>query len=189
MRDLIRDAADIQRLFDKKRWKYCFIGGLAVQKWGQVRITEDIDLTLFTGLGDEEKFIDDLLKMFRARIPRARAFAIENRVLLLATRNKIDLDISCGAFPFEASAVSRAKKVQVLPGIRLKLCTAEDLIVYKAFANRPIDWLDIEGIIAKQTRAKLDLKYVFGHLRSLAALKDEPGIVQKLEAMIQQNGS
>jgi adenylosuccinate synthase len=184
MRDLIRDAAKIQRLFDKKRWRYCFIGGLAVQKWGQVRITEDIDLTVFMGLGDEEKFIDELLQMFPARLPDARQFAIENRVLLVNSPGGIGLDISCGAFPFEASAVSRAKKVQVIPGIRLKLCTAEDLIIYKAFANRPIDWLDIEGIIAKQSAAKLDWIYVFGFLKPLAELKEEPDIVETLEGLI-----
>ena len=184
MRDLVRDASEIQRMLDKKRWRYCFIGGLAVQKWGQVRITQDIDLTLFTGVGDEETFIDALLKTFPARIPDARAFAIQNRVLLLTTRNGIGLDISCGAFTFEECAVSRAKKVQVLPGIRLKLCTPEDLIIYKGFANRPIDWLDIEGIIAKQTSSKLDWKYVFKHLKPLAEAKEEPDIVEKLEALM-----
>jgi predicted nucleotidyltransferase len=186
MRDLVRAAFEVQKLLDKQRWKYCFIGGIAVQKWGQVRLTDDIDLSVLTGFGNEEKYIDQLLRLFRGRIPDARTFAIQNRVLLLADKNRVDIDVSCGAFPFEQSAVKRAKKVQVRPGIRLKLCTPEDLIVYKAFANRPLDWIDIEGILAKQSKAKLDLEYVFDQLTPLAAIKEEPEILPKLAALVEE---
>ena len=78
------------------------------------------------------------------------------------------------------------QKVQIKPGIRLRLCTAEDLIVYKAFANRPLDWIDIEGIIARQTKSKLDWKYVFTQLTPLAGLKEEPEILPKLRALIDE---
>ena len=76
--------------------------------------------------------------------------------------------------------------MQVKPGVRLKLCTAEDLIVFKAFASRPLDWLDIEGIIAKQTKSKLDWKYIYTQLTPLAALKEEPEIVAKLGALVDE---
>jgi predicted nucleotidyltransferase len=91
------------------------------------------------------------------------------------------VDISCGGFAFEKSAVQRARKVQMLPGVRLKLCTAEDLIVYKAFAGRVRDWEDVEGIIAKQARKKLDWRYIHAQLKPLAELKEEPEIVEKLK--------
>ncbi len=125
-----------------------------------------------------------MLKSFSPRIPDARRFAIQNRVLLLRTDEGIELDVSCGAFDFEQSVVTRARKVPVSAGVRLKLCTAEDLIIYQAFAGRPLDWQDVEGIIAKQTAAKLDLKYIFAQLEPLAALKEEPEIVDKLRTLI-----
>jgi hypothetical protein len=180
MRDLVKAAVEVQKVLDKKRWKYCFIGGLAVQKWGQVRLTQDIDLTVFTGIGDELRFIDELLQKFQARITSARDFARQNRVVLLRTRAGIDLDVSCGAVSFERSAIDRARKVQIRPGSRLKLCTADDLVVYKAFAGRPLDWADVESIIAKQRR-KLDWDYIFGELIPLAELKEDPEIVSKLK--------
>lgn len=186
MTDLMKVAAEVDALLTRKRWSYCFIGGIAVQKWGEARVTEDIDLTVFTDAGGEEKYIDALLKCFSPRIADARRFALENRVLLLRTDEGIELDISCGAFAFEKSVVARAKKVPVSAGVRLKLCTAEDLIVYKAFASRAIDWQDIEGIIAKQTAAKLDIKYIFEQLEPLAALKEEPEILQKLRTLIRE---
>jgi len=180
MRDLVRAAAQVQKFLDQQRWRYCFIGGIAVQKWGQVRVTQDIDLTIFTGIGDEMPVIDRLLKRFVPRIPDARAFARQNRVVLLKTRSGIALDVSCGAFSFEESVIARARNVQVRPGVRLRLCTAEDLIVYKAFAGRPIDWMDVESIIAKQHRKKLDWRYIHAQIKPLAELKEDPQIVPQL---------
>jgi len=183
MRDLLIAAARVQTILDKQRWKYCFIGGIAVQKWGQVRATVDIDLTVFTGIGDEKSFIDQLLKLFVPRVSNAREFALQNRVVLLRTKSGVELDISCGAFPFEETAISRARKVQVRPGVRLRLCTAEDLIVYKAIAGRALDWADVESIVARQPRGKLDWGYVHAQLKPLAELKDDPEIVPKLDEL------
>lgn len=183
MRDLVRAAAQVQKFLDQQRWRYCFIGGIAVQKWGQVRVTQDIDLTIFTGIGDELPVIDRLLKRFVPRIPDARAFAQQNRVVLLRTRSGVSMDVSCGAFAFEESVISRTRKVQIRPGVRLRVCTAEDLIVYKAFAGRAIDWMDVESIIAKQYRKKLDWRYIHTQLKPLAELKEDPQIVPKLNEL------
>jgi hypothetical protein len=182
MDSLIRAAAEVQKVLDARRWKYCFIGGLAVQKWGQARFTHDIDLTILTGLGSEEQFIDALLGTFAPRVKNARSFAIENRIVLLRTSTGVDLDISCGGFPFEEKAIARARKVQIIPGVRLRLCTAEDLIVYKAFAGRAIDWADVESIIAKRS-GKLDWRHVYAQLQPLARLKDDPRLLPNLKAL------
>lgn len=183
MRDLVRAAAQVQKFLDQQHWKYCFIGGIAVQKWGQVRVTQDIDLTILTGIGDELPVIDRLLERFVPRIPDARAFAQQNRVVLLQTQSGVSMDVSCGAFDFEESVIARARKVQVRPGVRLRLCTAEDLIVYKAFAGRAIDWMDVESIIAKQYRKKLDWRYIRTQLKPLAELKEDPQIIPKLDEL------
>ena len=45
-----------------------FIGGLAVQNWGETRFTRHLDLILLTGFGNEEAFIDPLLNAFAPRM-------------------------------------------------------------------------------------------------------------------------
>ena len=65
-------------------WRSCIIGALAVQRWGEPRLTRDVDVSLLTGFGTEAAFIDRLLATFAPRRPDARAFALEYRVLLLA---------------------------------------------------------------------------------------------------------
>jgi hypothetical protein len=68
------------------------------------------------------------------------------------------------------------------PDISLRTCSAEDLIVFKAFADRPKDWMDIEGVIIRQS-ARLDWSYVREQLAPLAELKDAPDLLAKLERM------
>jgi hypothetical protein len=50
----------------------------------------------------------------------------------------------------------------------------------KSFASRGQDWVDIEGIIVRQT-GKLDWDHIQRQLRPLAELKGAPEILQQLE--------
>ncbi|RYD26196.1 MAG: hypothetical protein EOP86_26295, partial [Verrucomicrobiaceae bacterium] len=79
MKDLIDTAAVVQAFCEERGWQFCFIGGLAVQHLAEARLTKDTDLTLFTGFGDEEPFIDELLTAFKPRLPDAKTFALINR--------------------------------------------------------------------------------------------------------------
>lgn len=63
-----------------------------------------------------------------------------NRVLLLQSKDGIGIDIALGALDFERSAIERAKDVEVIDGKFLHLCSPEDLVVMKAFADRALDW-------------------------------------------------
>ena len=67
-------AEEVQSFCKKHGWRFCFIGGLAVQRWGEPRMTQDADLTLLTGFGNEEGFVDTLLGSFTAQ-RRARICA------------------------------------------------------------------------------------------------------------------
>jgi hypothetical protein len=65
--------------------------------------------------------------------------------------------------------------------VRLRLCTAEDLIVYKSFAGRALDWADVESVIAKQPRGRLDWRYIYTQLKPLSELKEDPEILPRLK--------
>jgi len=98
----VYDAASaLQSFCEKENWRFCFIGGIAVQRWGEPRQTVDADLTLLTGFGAEEKFVDSLLTAFEPRRSDARQFALVQRVLLLRNANGVALDVALGGLPFE----------------------------------------------------------------------------------------
>lgn len=180
MTPLLQAAAELQVVCVSRAWRYSFIGGLAVLRWGEPRETVDVDLTLLTGFGDEERFVSTLLQAFEPRIPEAAAFAQVNRVLLLRAASGVGLDIALAGLPFEATLVERASDFTYPPDITLRTCSAEDLIVLKAFANRPKDWMDIDGVIVRQS-ANLDWPYIRANLAPLAELKDAPELMETLE--------
>jgi hypothetical protein len=184
---LFRAALELQELCVRNRWPFCFIGGLALQRWGEPRYTDDVDITLFTDFGAEAQFIDVLLKAFPERMPNAAAFALRSRVLLLRHPNGIPFDIALGGLPFEARTVERSSLWHVTDGCDLRTCCAEDLIVHKSFAARGQDWVDVEHIIQRQGE-KLNTDLIIEELEPLAALKEQPEILAQLRRLLQTYG-
>jgi hypothetical protein len=168
---LFAAAADLERFCAGHGWRSCVIGGLAVQRWGEPRQTRDVDVALLTGLGAEATFVDPLVAHYRARIPNARQFALDHRVVLVETAQGVPLDISLAALPFEARVIERASPFPT-DSQPITTCSAEDLVVLKAFAGRVQDWLDVEAIVVRQG-SRLDRVLVIEELRPLLALKDD----------------
>lgn len=184
MNPLFAAAVDIQTFCARRGWRSSIIGGVAVQRWGDPRQTRDVDLTLLTGLGGEEAFVDPILEHYRARIPDARRFALERRVLLVETRDGIPLDISLGGLPYEAVIIDRSTPFEIERGITMSTCSAEDLVILKVFAGRAQDWLDVEGIIVRQGAA-LARYLILEDARPLLDLKEdttaEPRLLELFE--------
>jgi hypothetical protein len=115
MNEIFTAAVQIQTFCEQQKWSFCFIGGIAVQRWGQPRLTRDADLTLLTGFGSEETFINVLLAHFTARLSGALEFALQTRVVLLQSDNGVSLDIALGAMPFEERTIQRASLFAIRP--------------------------------------------------------------------------
>ena len=180
MIEVILAAAELQSVCQSQGWQFCFIGGLALQRWGEPRETVGADVTILAGFGNEEPFIHTLLEHFEGRIPDAAQFAKERRVLLLKSRKGVGLDVALAGLPFEELLIKRSSFFEYPPKIALRTCSAEDLVVLKAFASRGQDWIDVERIIVRQT-GKLDWTYIREQLRPLAELKESPDILDQLE--------
>lgn len=45
MRDLVEQALELQNLLARQGWKFCFIGGVAIQRWSEPLLTKDMDIT------------------------------------------------------------------------------------------------------------------------------------------------
>jgi len=78
--------------------------------------------------------------------------------------------------------LARATPYRFTGNVALPTASAEDIVVMKAFANRRQDWVDVEGILAKQ-RGKLDWEYIRRELSVLCELKEAPEIMEELEQM------
>ncbi len=172
-------AGEVQQFCQNRNWQFCFIGGIAVQRWGEPRMTQDADLTLLTGFGNEEKFTDILLTSFPARRADAREFALRSRVLLIQSAGGVAVDVALGGFPFEERTIQRSSSWTWLENQSLVTCSAEDLIVHKTFAGRDLDWADVERILIRQ-HGKLNLGQIQTELKPLLELKGEMEALEKL---------
>ncbi len=182
MDPLTEAAQEVISFLREQGWSCCIVGGMAVPQWGEPRATLDVDVCLFTGLGNEPSFIRSILNRFAARIDEADTFAERNRVLLLTAANGVGIDVSLAWTPFEANMISRAMPHRFARTVELPTATAEDVVIMKAFAGRPQDWVDVEGILVRQ-RGKLDWGYIRRELSALCELKEAPEIVEQLEQM------
>ena len=124
---------------------------------------------------------------FASRMEGMREFALQHRVLLLRASNGIPLDVSLGALDFENAAVEGSLLVEIADGVRLRLCSPDALIVFKVFAGRPQDWLDVEGIVAK-SGARIEWNGVRADLRMLLELKEDAESMQRLETILRRRG-
>lgn len=183
---LVAAAVAARRFLDEAGIRHCIIGGIAVQRWGEPRLTGDVDFTLFVPFGDEGSVLDALVQRFPARIPDAKSFALKNRVYLGIGDFGVPLDFALGVMDFEGRMTERAIAFASRSG-ELKICSADDLVVLKAFAGRDKDWMDLKGILLRQG-TKLNWPQILAELKPLAALKESPELVDKLIALRDQTG-
>ena len=180
MTDLLAAAKEVFEWLEAHRVRGCLIGALAVQRWGEPRLTQDVDLTVVAETGSEDRVVDICLERFRARRDDARAFALQHRIILLLAGNGVPVDVALGATSFEADCVDRATPHEFEPGCVLPTCSAEDLVIHKTFAARPQDIADIRGVANRQL-GKLDLARIRHWLAVLGEVKEDPDLARPFE--------
>jgi hypothetical protein len=162
------------------------IGGIAVIARGVPRQTIDIDATVWA----ESVALEALLAKLATRrvVPRiadAVSFARQHQVLLLEHEpTAIPVDLSLAWLPFERVALERADHVD-FGGVRLRVATPEDLVIYKAVAWRDRDRSDIERLLARH-RDTIDLERVRQVVREFAAALDDPARVEQFDALVRR---
>jgi hypothetical protein len=179
MISLFRAALEVQHFLQQQRWQFSYIGGLALQRWGEPRLTGDIDITLMTGSGNEAQYVDVLSTRYGFRLEEGKEFALKNRVLLLATSEGIGIDIALAAQSYEQRLIERSTPFAFLPDCSIITCSAEDLVISKAFADRDQDWIDIRGILIRQ-EGRLNWQLIEDELKPLLAAKESPELMTRL---------
>ena len=182
MNQVFAAALEVQQLFQERKWKFCLIGGLAVIRWGRRRATEDADFSLLTGIGDEREFLDIISDRFPEREPNEVDFAVAARVYSGFAPSGAPVDIGLAAFPYEAEVIGRAPPHTFRPGCTVMTCSAEDLIVMKAFAGREIDTFDLRYLMANHW-LRLNWQQIERDLRSLCDWTEKFDAVPRFESL------
>lgn len=162
---LIDQAVGFQDFVIGKGWDFYFIGGLAVQIWGEPRLTRDIDITIFTNLNNESAFIETVLSEYRPKLSDPVTTALTERLLPVLTQSGITIDILLSGFSDMSESLARASYQKFFGELSLKVCSADDLIISKTLAGRSRDWPDIEAVLERQQN--LDWDYIERSIKQL----------------------
>jgi hypothetical protein len=173
-------AWQLHRFLTGRGIPYAIIDGIAGQRWGEPRLTIDVDLAILLPPGAEEPALREIAAAFPPRLKDAVTFAIEHRVLPIDVAGAGPADLTLALPGFEEEAIRRAVEYDLGRGRVVRLCTAEDLVVYKCVAGRARDVLDVEGIIARQA-GTLRVGEIRRWLEEFAWLTDDSEVVARFE--------
>jgi hypothetical protein len=153
------DAERIFATLDAHKVEYVVIGGIAVQVYGHVRMTNDIDLIPSPTPQNLER-LATALQNLEARVLNAGSehLAIDARMLPRATLWQLstrhgDIDVlhdAPGAAPFPQLR-ERALLIE-LGDHSIPIASRDDLIKMKRAAGRPIDLADIAALTEPEHR-------------------------------------
>lgn len=181
MSDPLEAAWKLGQFFNDHNLRHVTIGGLAVQIWGEARLTNDADLTVDSSLeAGTEPIVRLITSKFESRVDDPVQFARQSRMILIRTAAGVDVDISLALPGYEDELFARAKAVEISPGKEVRICSPEDLIIHKAIAGRPQDEMDISSVVFRQ-REGLDVDYIRGWLRQFSNLLENPAIIDRFE--------
>ncbi|PIQ63935.1 MAG: hypothetical protein COV99_00070 [Bacteroidetes bacterium CG12_big_fil_rev_8_21_14_0_65_60_17] len=178
--DFFTAAEQLQKALDGLGLRSAFIGGVALQSWGECRFTDDFDAIIWCPLGQEEAVMEKLASVMASRDPDPGHLARTSRMFLGIWADGTEVDISLGASGYECMLIERATDVDFGEGRMLRCCTAEDLLITKTIAGRSQDWVDVERIV-QRSGAAMDWKYVYEMLEPLLDLVEKPEALTRLE--------
>jgi len=159
---------------------YMVIGGLAISTWGEARVTLDADfkISIDMPLAEFRKLVFERFPERPTNIPK---HMLSPHVIHIWAMPNVAADLLVSIFDYERQAIQRAVEIEI-EGVPTRVCTAEDLIIHKAIAERVKDWNDIEGILMRQ-RGKLDVKYVRHWLSQFAEALEKPEILTRFNQL------
>ncbi len=173
---------DIQNFLKARGIPYMIVGGIGNLVWGEPRMTVDIDITVHITDTHERDFIKEVGSKFKVLVGNPDEFVKKTRVLPIEITESVKGDIIFIGLEYEKMAIERAVDVEISKNIKVRVCTAEDLIIYKAISEREKDWQDIEGILLRRGNL-LDKKYILSWLSQFSSALDKPGIKKRFEGL------
>jgi len=135
---------------------FVLVGGLAVNAWGYLRATRDVDLVpdpspenlgrldeLLVALGGKVEVGESLLESSAIRT----FLRTGDRTLVLTDLGRIDVLQGLPQVPSFAALDERASEVDI-DGLVVKVCSLDDLLQMKRASDRPRDRDDLEALEA-----------------------------------------
>lgn len=184
MEHLVRSVAVLQKRFAEAGVPSVVIGGLAVSVWGVPRLTRDADLKVLLRRDERARVLALLADLTPLHADPDEAFRRQG-LAFFQDAHSTRIDVMLAETSFDEAAIARACSVEMLPGVEVRVCSAEDMIVYKLVSTRMQDHLDVEGIVRRQGAA-LDDRYIEQWLRQFEVALDDSSLLAEYHRLRQR---
>ena len=155
-RDLIKRVCSVLK---DNGLPYMIIGGQAVLKYGDPRLTQDVDITLGIAPQDGDRLLGILDEIQVTPLCDNPADFLK-QTFVLPVKDKVTgirIDFIFSLTDYELRAIERSSLVD-FDGLSVNFISLEDLLVQKLIANRPRDIEDVRNILLKNKN--FDRSYV-----------------------------
>jgi hypothetical protein len=173
--------AKVSTALERNGIPYMVIDGQAVLVHGEPRFTGDIDITLGVDTDEQGKVrritrelsLEPVEGMTEDFVKRNALLTVEDPTV------KIAVDFIFSFLPYEQQAIQRSMAVAI-GSANVRFATAEDTIIHKLFAGRPLDREDVKSIISMNTA--LDKQYLKQWLNEFSGVVGKD-LVKEYEAI------
>lgn len=140
------DMRDLIEFFEKHEVEYVLVGGFAVNYYGYVRTTQDIDILVYPSLSNAQKIIEALKEFGFGEAGISKDyFEKEGTAIHLGVEpNRIDILTHIQGI---SNNEIFAKKLRVkFENIHLNIISKQDLLLGKKSSKRPKDLADADEL-------------------------------------------
>lgn len=189
MENLFQSIITIQQELSSANIPSITIGGVAVAVWGEPRVTRDVDLKILLSRSEADQLLDLLADQYNILSSEPATDLRKQGLVFIKDTMGTRLDLLLADTPYDVNAIQRGKHIEVQPGINIRVCSPEDLIIYKLISTRLRDHEDARSVIYRQGEA-LDDDYITSWLKQFEQALDDSTLVAEYKRLKrEQQGS
>jgi len=182
MEKLFQSITSIQKYLAEAGISSLVIGGVAVGAWGEPRLTRDVDLKVLLTRQDTERLLEVLSGFSTPLVSNPRELLKKQAVLFIQDNFGTRIDLLLAETPYDVIAIQRGRNVEIQPGISIRMCSPEDLIIYKLISTRMRDHEDVVSVIRRQANS-LDDVYILDWLSQFEEALYDSTLVDEYRAL------
>jgi len=187
MENLLQSIVALQQRLSNAGIPSVVIGGVAVAAWGEPRVTRDVDLKVQLERGDADRLLTVLAPDYVSLLPDPRQALQKQAMIFVQDTLGTRLDLLLADTPYDVVAIQRGRDVELQPGVAVRVCSPEDLVIYKLISTRPRDHEDAQSVIRRQG-SSLDDDYVLDWLRQFEQALDDSTLVAEYKHLRSSSG-
>lgn len=185
MESLLESLARTQEFLSARGVHTAAIGGLALSVWGRARLTKDVDIKVALTRDDAHLLLSALPSEYQMLTEKPLESLQQIGFVFVQDPQGIRTDLLLSDNDFDDEVLKRAVVVTTDSGASIRVCTAEDLVVYKLIATRAHDQEDALNVILRQGK-RLDSKYIENWLEQFEVALDDSTLVMTFRRMWQR---